>query len=111
MPDSTLRQSKVRDSRETLVFRTYLAAFLLSYIMLGLSAIIEGTGRHKARIEVDIGVIIGVVIALFCGIGGVGLMVSRREPLSLLHRAAVVLAFCILCAGSGYLLALVGSTE
>jgi SPX domain protein involved in polyphosphate accumulation len=108
--DSTIGRRKVRDSRETLVFRTYLAAFLLSYVMLVLSAVLQGTGRPKASLEVATGVIIGVVIALFCGIGGVGLMISRRDSLSWLHRAAVVLAFCVVCAGSGYLLALVGST-
>ena len=108
---SILRQRKVRDSRETLIFRTYVTAFLFSYIMLIGSAFLKGTSRHKAKFEVDIGVVIGVTIALFCGFGGVGLMASRRDPLSLLHRVAVVLAFCIVCAGSGYLLALVGSTE
>ena len=107
---STLRQRKVRDSRETLIFRTYITAFLFSYIMLIGSAFLKGIGRHKAKFEVDIGVVIGVTIALFCGFGGVGLMASRRDPLPLLHRVAVVLALCIVCAGSGYLLALVGST-
>ena len=107
----TLRQRKVRESRETVIFRIYVAAFLLSYVMLVVSAILQGTGRHKAKVEVDTGVIIGVTIALVCGIAGVGLMISRRDPLSLLHRVAVVLAFCIVCAGSGYLLALVGSSE
>ena len=106
-----LRQRKARDSKEKFIFRTYLAAFVLSYIMLVLSAILKGTGRHKARIEVDAGVIIGVVIALICGIGGVGLMISRKDPLSLPHRVAVILAFCIVCAGGGYLLALVGGME
>jgi hypothetical protein len=107
--DSTIGRRKVRDSRETLVFRTYVAAFLLSYVMLVLSAIIQGTSRHRASLEVDTGIIIGVVIALFCGIGGVSLMISRRDSLSMLHRAAVVLAFCVVCAGSGYLLVLVGT--
>jgi SPX domain protein involved in polyphosphate accumulation len=107
--DNTRRQHRGRNSRETFIFRTYLAAFVLSYTVLALSAVLQATGRHKARIEVDAGVIVGVVIALSCGIGGVGLMISRKEPLSLLHRVAVILAFCIVCAGSGYLLALVGS--
>jgi hypothetical protein len=107
---STLRRHKLQDSRETFVFRTYIAAFLLSYILLVVSAILQGTSRHKASFEIGTGVIIGVVIALFCGIGGVGMMMSRRDPLSLLHRTAVVLAFCIVCAGGGCLLALVGST-
>ena len=107
---STPRQHTVRGYRETFIFRTYVTAFILSYTILALSAILQSTGRHKASIEVDTGVIIGAVIALFCGIGGVGLMVSRQEPLSWLHRAAVVLAFCVVCAGGGYLLALVGST-
>lgn len=108
---STLRQRQVRDSRETFIFRAYLAAFILSYVVLALSAILQSTGRHKASIEVDTGVILGVMIALFCGICSVSLMVSRRDTLSLLHRAAVVLAFCVVCAGGGYLLALVGSTN
>lgn len=108
---SRVRQSKVQKSRETLIFRTYLAAFLLSYVMLIMSAVLQSTGRHRAKFEVDTGVVIGVVIALFCGIGGVCLMVSRRDPLTMLHRVAVTLAFCIVCAGSGYLLALVATAE
>lgn len=107
---SSVKQRRVRKSREQNIFRTYIAAFLVAYGMLVLSTILKTTGRNKKRIEVDAGVIVGIVAALFCGIGGVSLMVSRKEPLSWLHRAAVVLAFCIVCAGSGYLLALVGST-
>lgn len=108
---STLHQRNVRNSRETFIFRAYIAAFILSYIVLALSTILQSTGRHKASIEVDTGVILGVVVALFCGIGGVGLMVSRQDTLSRLHRAAVLLAFCVVCAGGGYLLALIGSTD
>ena len=110
-PSSSPRQSKDRGSRETFIFRAYVGAFILSYIVLALSAILKSTDRYETSIEVDTGVILGVVIALFCGIGGVGLMVSRRDALPPLHRAAVVLAFCVVCAGGGYLLALVGSAD
>ena len=108
---SSVRHRKLRDSRETMIFGTYVTAFLFSYVMLTMSAILKWTGRHKARFEVDTGVTIGVTIAMFCGIGGVGLMLSRRDRLSSLHRVAVVLAFCIVCVGGGYLLALVGNTN
>ena len=107
---STLRQRKARKSHESAIFRTYLAAFLVADGLLVLSALLQSTGRHKARFEVDAGVIVGVVAALFCGIGGVVLMFTRKEPLPLLHRLAVYLAFAIICAGSGYMLTIVGTT-
>lgn len=108
--DGTIRQRRFRESRESNIFRTYVASFLVAYGLLVLSGILRMTGRHKAGLEVDTGVILGAVGALCCGIGGVSLMVTRKEQLSILHRAAVLLAFCIVCAGSGYLLALVGTS-
>ncbi len=108
--NGTLRLHKVRSSRETHIFAMYLAAFLVAFGMLILSGILQMTGRHTARIEVDAGVIAGVIVALSCGIGGISLMVYRKEQLSFLHQAAVFLACVIVLAGSGYLLALVGST-
>ena len=104
-----LRHRKIRQSHEKTLFRTYSAAFLVAYGLLMVSAILRSTGRHKARAEVDAGAIVGVVAAMGCGIGGVSLMLSRKEPLPWLHRAAVILAFCIVCIGSGFLLTLIGS--
>jgi len=110
-PTTAPRRRKVYDPREILIFRIYVAAFLLSYVVLVLSATLLATGRRKDRVEVDTGVIIGVTIALFCSIGGVALVKTRRDHLSWLHRVAVGLAFCIACTGSGYVLALVGNIQ
>lgn len=100
------RVQKERQSREKVLFSSYVGCFVASFALLLVSGILQATGRHKAEFEVDAGVIVGVVMGLSFGITGTSLVLMRKEKLGLLHRAAVFLAFALICIASGVCLAL-----
>lgn len=104
------KRSHVHVSRETALFRTYLGCYVTAFILLIMSTIMTATGRHKAQVQVDAGVIVGVIAALGSGLVGISLMISREERLSWLHRSLGAAAFLVVCIGSGCLLAVVGGT-
>ena len=105
------RTSSVRErrqkSREIGLLRTYLGCFTAAYILLVVTTILQTTAKRKAAFEADVGVVVGVVASLCLGVMAMGMMSLRNERVSWLHRIAVWLAFFIICAVSGVLLALI----
>ncbi len=94
-------------ARGALLFRSCIASFASSFILLIVAAILITTGRRKAANTVDAGVIIGVVSSLVFAIMGVGSMVKRKTDVGWAHRAVVWLAFvCVVLASSIMLAAL-----
>jgi VTC domain len=100
----------VHPSHEITLFRTYVGCYAIAFILLTMSAILKATGRHKAKVQVDAGVIVGVIAALCSAIIGMSLMISREERLSWFHRALGGSTFLVVCIGSGWLLAVVGGS-
>lgn len=92
-------------ARESLLFRSCLASFAASIVLLVVAAILETTGRRKAETTVDAGVIIGVASSLVFAIIAVGSMVGRRDNVGWIHRAVVLLMFLCIALGGGGLLA------
>lgn len=101
----TLVQSPAVRARETLLFRSCIATFVASFLLLIVAAILEMTGRRKAEVTVDAGVIAGVASSLVFAIIGVGSMVGRKDNVGWVHRAIVSLVFICVILGSGVLLA------
>ncbi|KAL9106390.1 MAG: hypothetical protein Q9227_008591 [Pyrenula ochraceoflavens] len=81
-----------RQSRETAIFYTYLGCFAASFALLIVTSVLETTGRRKAAVQVDAGVLVGVSAAFVFGLLGVCLMFTRKETLGWAHRSAVGLA-------------------
>lgn len=106
----TFKRQPVRSSHENALYRTYVGCYAISIILLIMSAIMKASGRHKAKVQVDAGIIVGVIAALASAIVAVSLMVSREERLSWLHRGLGSTAFLVVCVGSGWLLAVVGGS-
>ena len=102
-------QSAAARARETFLFRSCLASFTASIILLLVAAILETTGRRKAEITVDAGVMIGVAASLVFGIVAVGCMIGRKDDVGWVHRAIVFLFFACVVLGSGLLLAALSS--
>ena len=102
-------QSAAARARETFLFRSCLASFTASIILLLVAAILETTGRRKAEITVDAGVVIGVAASLVFGIVAVGCMIGRKDDVGWVHRAIVFLFFACVVLGSGLLLAALSS--
>lgn len=102
-----LSQPPTVRAREALLFRSCIASFASSFVLLVVSAILVATGRRKAANTVDAGVIIGVVSSLVFAVMGMGSMVSRKDDVGWVHRAAVFLTFvCVVLASSSLLAAL-----
>lgn len=99
-----LAQPPEYHARETLLFRSCLASFAASFILLFVATILKTTGRRKAEATVDAGVIIGVTSSLVFAIVAVGSMVGRRDDVGWVHRTIVYLIFVCIAVGGGGLL-------
>ena len=102
-------QSAAARARETFLFRSCLASFTASIILLLVAAILETTGRRKAEFTVDAGVMIGVAASLVFAIVAVGCMIGRKDDVGWVQRAIVFLFFACVVSGSGLLLAALSS--
>lgn len=60
-------------------------------MFLLMATIRKGTGRRKAAIEVDAGVISGIVISLARGMFAIGCVSATREPVSISEWTVVSL--------------------
>ncbi len=96
-------------NREALLFRLYIAAFATSFILLFIAVILAASARGNAALPADLGLLVGVIAALASSVAAIGLMYAREDPLSWLHKITALLAFVLVCIGSGVLLAVVGS--
>lgn len=105
----SVSDQKLSKYREKLLFRGTLGSFVAAIVLLVIASILVFTGKHKLRIEVDAGVIVGVVASLFFATLGIGMMLYRKEPLSWVHRIGVSLVFITVCILNGALLVLVVS--
>jgi hypothetical protein len=99
-------------NRENLLFHSTVASFVAAFLLLFIATLLVFTGRHHLRIEVDAGVIIGVVASLFFATLGFTIMIYRWDRLGLLHILCVTASFLADCVLSGILLVLVmGNTR
>ncbi|KAI9167671.1 SPX domain-containing protein [Paramyrothecium foliicola] len=103
---SVNEQKAIRYREKALFFGT-IGCFAASYTLLFITSFLILTGKHKLRIEVDAAVTVGVVISLFCAGSALGMTFYRHDPITLVHRAAVWLAFVAACLANGMLLVLV----
>jgi hypothetical protein len=75
----SISDQKLSMYQEMLLFRTSIACFITSIILLLITSILMATGRHKLRVEVDAGVIVGTVSSLAFSTAGAGAMYYRRN--------------------------------
>lgn len=80
-----------RSSRDQLLYLTSIGLHVLVWMFLIMATILKGTGRRKAAIEVDAGVISGIVISVACGMFAIGCALARREPVSMSEWTVVSL--------------------
>jgi len=97
---------------ENLLFYGTVVSFVAAFLLLSIAAVLFFTGRHHLRVEVDAGVIIGVVASLFFATLGFTVMIYRWERLRLMHILCVAASFLADCILSGLLLIFVmGNTK
>ena len=100
-----LSQRPAVRAREALLFRSCIASFASSFILVVVAAILITTGRRKAANAVDAGVIIGVGSSLVFAVMGVGSMLRREDNVGWLHRAVIILLFVCVVLSSSFMLA------
>jgi heme/copper-type cytochrome/quinol oxidase subunit 4 len=103
----SIRDQKFSQGRERLLFHATIACFVASAILFLIASLLMATGKHKLRVEVDVGAIIGVVSSLFFATLGLGMMLYRAEDLGWLHKSCVMATFTAICLLNGMLLVLV----
>ncbi|KAL8711376.1 MAG: hypothetical protein Q9220_004273 [cf. Caloplaca sp. 1 TL-2023] len=98
IPDDTHR------ARELLLTRCCTASFVASFVLLIVAGLLASSGRRKAHLEVDAGIVTGVVFSLVFSLAGVGCMLQRNEKAGMIQKVSVFTMMVIVCIGSGLLL-------
>lgn len=87
-----LRLSRRQRAFETTLIQFYSGLLVLSYVFLLMSGILLATGRRKEVVQVDIGATVGVVVAFACMAVSIILVYMRKEKLTRIEVASLVLA-------------------
>lgn len=107
---STYRPHQVLTPRQKALERTlfhfYSGLIAISCVFLAMSSILLGTGRRKAAVEVDAGVIAGVIAAEACAVCAMVLVMLRKQRLSVLHWGIVSVSVAVIVTVGVSLLAL-----
>ncbi|KAK5661662.1 hypothetical protein OQA88_9762 [Cercophora sp. LCS_1] len=83
------------------------ACFGVSFVLMGIAALLIKTGRHKMRLEVDAGVTLGIMASLGAACAALGMTFSRQQPPGWPMTISVWVGFMVACVLNGILLVLV----
>lgn len=103
----SINDQRIARYRETMLVRGTIGCIAAALVLLGVASILIETGKHKLRVEVDAGVIMGVMASLGFTCAALGMSMARRGPVSMASTAAVWASFAIICALNGAVLVLV----
>ena len=87
-----------------LLTRCCMAFNTASFVLLIVAALLAASGRRKAHLEVDVGVITGVVFSLVFAVAAVGCAMKRPERAGAFQTMCVFVALTVVCVCSGILL-------
>lgn len=97
----SIHDRKMEDFRNAALARGSLGLFFISSVFMVVAAILVSTGRHKKRVEVDVGVTIGIATALGCCFVALALFLLRTDRKGAAETAIIWIWFVIVCGGSG----------
>ena len=103
----SINEQSVARYRESVYFFGTVGSFVGSFVLIIVAGILLSTGRHKARLEVDAGAMVGIAASLMSSFAGLGMFLLRRDMLSIWHKAAVWTVFFTTCFLNVILLILV----
>ncbi|KUJ15647.1 SPX-domain-containing protein [Mollisia scopiformis] len=106
----SVRDQKHSQAREMLLNQTMFGSFGASLLFLLIAAILVATGKKKLRVEVDAGVIVGIVASLCFNMAAIGAVLGRQQDLGWLRRSLIAVTFVSICIFNGMLLVIVAST-
>ena len=90
--------------RERPLFRGAIGSFVAALLFLLVASILVFVGRRRLRIEIDAGVIAGIIASLFSATVGFGCILYRKERLGWLYRISVGVIYVVVCVLNGMLL-------
>jgi hypothetical protein len=103
----SVSDQKFSRHRERMLFQTMLLTYSAALVMLLIAGILVATGRRKLKVEVDAGVLVGVLASLFFALIGLATMLYRQETLSWGHRICSWFTFLAICTLDGMLIYIV----
>ena len=103
----SINDQRISRYRETMLVRGTIGCFAAALVLLGVATILIETGKHKLRVEVDAGVILGVMASLGFACAALGMSMARHGNVSMASQVAVWVAFAIVCSLNGAVLVLV----
>ncbi|KFA52027.1 hypothetical protein S40293_02958 [Stachybotrys chartarum IBT 40293] len=103
----SITDQKVLRYREHALMMGSIGTLIASYALVVITSMLVVTGKHKLRVEVDVGITFGVVVSLFCACSGLAMMLYREERLSVAYRLLTWIAFGVSCILNGMLLVFV----
>lgn len=106
LPSIPDQRAALRYRERALLWGTW-GCLAAAFVLLGIAAVLMGTGRRRMRLEVDAAATVGVVSSLGAACAGLCMAGARRERVGVLGRLAVWVAFACVCAANGVLLVLV----
>jgi hypothetical protein len=81
--------SRRQRALEATLFQVYTGLIAVAYLLLIMAGILFSAGRRKKVLEVDAGIVAGVVAAEACASISMVLICMRRKPLSAVHWGLV----------------------
>ncbi|KAI0110826.1 hypothetical protein GGR51DRAFT_557827 [Nemania sp. FL0031] len=108
---SSAADLKMGRYQDRVITRSIVIAFIVAFVLLGISCLLVSTGKRHLRLEVDAGATLGSVASLFCACMGLGAMFYRHSPAGYLYNAIVWAAFVAVCALNGILLVVVAGSS
>ncbi|CAK7226881.1 hypothetical protein SCUCBS95973_006348 [Sporothrix curviconia] len=103
----SINDQRISRYRETMLVRGTIGCFAAALVLLGVATILIETGKHKLRVEVDAGVIMGVMASLGFACAALGMSMARHGNVTMASQVAVWVAFAIVCTLNGAVLVLV----
>ena len=103
----SVRDQRSLQSRNKLLFYGQIVSFVAALVLFLVASLLVATGKHKLRVEVDLGATIGTISSVVFLTLGLVLMMYQRETLGWLHQSIVVVVFTGLCILNLMLLVLV----
>jgi heme/copper-type cytochrome/quinol oxidase subunit 4 len=109
---TTIGDHKLPRHGENFLFWSTISSFGAALLLLMVAGILAITGKHRLQIEVDTGIIVGIMASIIFGSLGLSMMLVHREQISWAHKICVGVAFVAICVLNGMLLVVVtGNTD
>ncbi|KAH9439722.1 hypothetical protein MCOR02_003262 [Pyricularia oryzae] len=104
----SINEQRIARYRDRVLFWGSVAANVAAVVLLGVASLLIMTGKHRLRVEVDAGVIVGVMASLAAACAALGMTLARnQDTISWINCLVVYLTFTVICILNGMLLVLV----